>query len=178
MMFSLFKPAESPEVQKKRAKLAYEKVTALTADTFEANSLRRGMALMCCAALDKTFIAGAERTADWQQLTSLAVAKKTELPPLPKADEYCRVRSGKDDMWVYLPNDYAERAFLFGAKYQRAELTPDQAILSMQQLSDTVCKGEIGLAFEIQVLKFLRQELHASESPPDTQDDGDNVKNN
>ena len=71
-MFSLFKGPESADVLKKRAKQAFEKVTALTADTFEANSLRRGMALLCCAHLDKTFIAGAERTADWQQAARTA----------------------------------------------------------------------------------------------------------
>ncbi len=177
-MFSLFKATEAPEVLKKRAKQAFEKVTELTADTFEANSLRRGMALLCCAALDKTFIAGAERTADWQQMAAFAVAKSAEPPPLPKAEVFQKVRSGKTDMWVYLPQEYAERAFLFGAKYQRTELSLEQAILSMQQLSDTVCKGDIGLGFEIEVLKFLRQELSAAERKSDTQEDFSNMNPN
>jgi hypothetical protein len=172
-MFSLFKGPESADVLKKRAKQAFEKVTALTADTFEANSLRRGMALLCCAHLDKTFIAGAERTADWQQMAAFAVAKGDDAPPLPKADDYQKVRSGKSDIWVYLPTEYAERAFLFGAKYQRTELSCEQAIASMQQLADTVCRGDIGLGFEIEVLKFLRHELSASERKSDVHGDAD-----
>ena len=64
-MFSFFKGSESEEVLKKRAKQNFDKVIALEADTVEANSLRRGLALLSCAHLDKTFIAGAERTADW-----------------------------------------------------------------------------------------------------------------
>lgn len=177
-MFSLFKGSESPEVLKKRAKQAFEKVTALTADTFEANSLRRGMALLCCAALDKTFIAGAERTADWQQMAAFAVAKSTEPPPLPKAEVFQKVRSGKSDIWVYLPPEYADRAFLFGAKYQRTELSTEQAITSMQQLADTVCKSDIGLTFEIEVLKFLRKELSAAERKSDVDEDLSNMPGN
>ncbi len=174
-MFSLFKGPESAEVLKKRAKQAFEKVTALTADTFEANSLRRGMALLCCAHLDKTFIAGAERMADWQQMAAFAVAKGAEAPPMPKADEYQKVRSGKSDIWVYLPTEYAERAFLFGAKYQRTELSSEQAITSMQQLADTVCRGDIGLGFQVEILKFLRRELSATERESDVHDDADDA---
>jgi hypothetical protein len=74
-MFSLFKGPESEDVLKKRAKQNFDKVIALDSDTFEANSLRRGLALLSCAHLDKTFIAGAERTADWQQMAAYAVAK-------------------------------------------------------------------------------------------------------
>ncbi len=92
-MFSLFKGVESPEALKKKAKQTFDKVTALTADTFEANSLRRGLALLSCAHLDKTFIAGAEHTADWQQMAAFAVAKDAEAPPFPKADCYQKVRS-------------------------------------------------------------------------------------
>ena len=64
-MFSLFKSQPTQQDLQARAKEAYEKVVGMTADTMEARSKRRGMALLCCAHLDKTFIAGAERTADW-----------------------------------------------------------------------------------------------------------------
>jgi hypothetical protein len=171
LMFSIFKGSESPEVLKKRAKQAYEKVIELSADTFEANRMRRGMAMLCCAHLDKTFISGAERMADWQQMAAFAVAKSEEPPPLPKADCYQKIRSGKTDMWAYLPTEYADSAFLFGAKYQRTELTCEQAITAMQQLSDNLCMSEIGLGFEIVVLKFLRQELTNSEKASDVEED-------
>ncbi len=170
-MFSLFKGPESAEVLQKRAKLAFEKVVALTDDTFEANRLRRGMALLCCAHLDKTFIAGAERTADWQQMAAFAVAKNAPAPEQPKADTYQKVRSGKSDIWVYMPPEYAQRAFLFGVLYQRTELSLEQAISSMQQLADLVCRTDIGLGFQVEVLKFLRQELNAAERKSDVQED-------
>jgi len=170
-MFSIFKVADSPEVLKKRAKEAYEKVVESSADTFEANRLRRGMAMLCCAQLDKTFISGAERTADWQQMATFAAVKEEEPPPMPKADCYQKIRSGQTDMWSYLPPEYADNAFLMGAKYQRTELTLEQSINAMQQLADNLCLSEIGLGFEIVVMKFLRQELTQSEKASDVEED-------
>jgi hypothetical protein len=170
-MFSLFKGTESEEVLKKRAKQNFDKVIALNSDTFEANSIRRGLALLSCAHLDKTFIAGAERTADWQQMAGFAMAKGAQVPPLPQSDSYQKIRSGKTDNWVYLPIEYADRAFMLGAKYQRMEISSEQAIATMQQLSDTLCRTEIGLNFEIPVLKFLRQELSASQRKSDVDED-------
>lgn len=170
-MFSFFKGSESEEVLKKRAKQNFDKVIALEADTVEANSLRRGLALLSCAHLDKTFIAGAERTADWQQMAGFAVSKGTETPPLPQADLYQKIRSGKTDHWVYLPVEIVDRAFMFGAKYQRTELSTEQAIDAMQQLADQLCRLEIGLNFEIPVLKFLRQELSAAQRKSDVDED-------
>jgi hypothetical protein len=146
-------------------------VVESSADTFEANRMRRGMAMLCCAQLDKTFISGAERMADWQQMAAFAVSKSEEPPPLPKADCYQKIRSGKTDMWSYLPPEYADSAFMLGAKYQRTELTSEQAISAMQQVADNICLSEIGLGFEIVVLKFLRQELTQSEKASDVDED-------
>jgi hypothetical protein len=170
-MFSLFKGPESEDVLKKRAKQNFDKVIALDSDTFEANRLRRGLALLSCAHLDKTFIAGAERTADWQQMVGYAVAKGAETPPLPQADTYQKIRSSKTDNWVYLPIEYAERAFNLGAKYQCMDISSEQAIASVQHLADNLCRLEIGLNFEIPVLKFLRQELSAAQRKSDVDED-------
>jgi hypothetical protein len=170
-MFSLFKSPETPEALQKKAKQAYDKVAALTAETLEARSLRRGMSVLCCAHLDKTFIAGAEKTADWQQMAAFALTKNTPPPPLPSAEEFQSIRSGKADIWVYLPIEYADRAFMFGAKYQRTELSLEQAITSMQQLADLVCRTELGMDTQVTVLKFLRQELSQADRQSDVQED-------
>ena len=170
-MFSIFKGADSPEVLKKRAEQAYEKVIELSANTIEAGRVRRGMALLCCAHLDKTFIAGAEGTADWQKMAFLAAAKNEEPPPQPEADCYQKILTGKTEIWAYLPPEFAESAFLLGAKYQRTELSAEQAISAMQLLADQICMSEIGLGFEVVVLKFLRQELTQSDKAPGEDED-------
>lgn len=170
-MFSLFKSADESEVLKKRAKQAYEKVTSSTSTSAEAQNLCRGMALLCCAHLDKTFIAGAEKTADWQQMSAFAAAKGGPAPALPKAEEFQRVRSGKSDIWVYLPIKFAERAFMYGARYQRTELSSEQAIVFMQQLADWITRSEIGYESQVTVLKFLREELSQSDMQSDVQED-------
>lgn len=174
-MFSLFKSPVTQQDLQKRAKEAYEKVVGLTADTMEARKVRRGMALLCCAHLDKTFIAGAERTADWQQMAAFAAAKGTETPSLPKADCYQKVRAGTADIWVYLPMEFAERAFICGAKYQRTELGMEAAINAMQQIADQVFRFELGMDGSLLVLKFLRQELSAAEKKADVHEDLDGL---
>ena len=170
-MFSLFKSQPTQQDLQARAKEAYEKVVGMTADTMEARSMRRGMALLCCTHLDKTFIAGAERTADWQQMAAFAAAKGTETPPLPKASPFQKVRSGANDIWVYLPEEFSERAFLCGSKYQRTELSMEAAIDAMQQLADQIFRFELGMEGSLLVLKFLRQELSAAERKSDVQED-------
>lgn len=170
-MFSLFKSQPTQQDLQKRAKEAYEKVIELTADTMEARSLRRGMALLCCAHLDKTFIAGAERTADWQQMAAFAAAKGTETPPLPEASCFQKVRSGQSDIWVYLPEEFCNRAFAFGSKYQRTEMSMEAAIEAMQQIADQIFRFELGMEGSLLVLKFLRQELSEAEKKADIHED-------
>ena len=96
---------------------------------------------------------------------------------MPKADCYQKIRSGKTDIWSYLPQEYADSAFMFGAKYQRTELTVEQAITAMQQVADNICLSEIGLGFEIVVMKFLRQELTQSEKASDVEEDLSGMSN-
>lgn len=170
-MFSLFKSQPTQQDLQNKAKEAYEKIVAQTEDSREANIRRRGMALLCCAHLDKTFIAGAERTADWQQISAFAAAKGTEVPPPPQASCYQKVRSGTSDIWVYLPAEFSDRAFMYGAKYQRTDLSMDDAINAMQQLGDQIFRFELGMDGSLLVLKFLRQELSAQEKSADIHED-------
>lgn len=170
-MFSLFKSQPTQHDLQARAREAYEKVVDMTADTMEARSIRHGMALLCCAHLDKTFIAGAERTADWQQMAALAAAQGTEVPPLPKASPFQKVRSGTHDIWVYLPQEFSDRAFMYGSKYQRTELGMQAAIDAMQQLAEQIFRFELGTDCSLLALKFLRQELSEAQEKSDVQED-------
>ena len=56
-------------------------------------------------------------------------------------------------------------------KFASSDQTSEQAIASMQQLADTVCRTDIGLSYEIEVLKFLRHELSAAERQSDVHED-------
>ena len=72
-MFSIFS-RNNPADEMKRAVAAFEKVASLESDSRDARSLRMRMGMLCRAHLDKTFIAGAEQTASWQELASLAIS--------------------------------------------------------------------------------------------------------
>lgn len=162
-MFSFLKD-KGPEEERKRARAAFERVVGLRSDSREARSARIRMGLLCRAHLDKTFIAGAELTAAHQELAAAAARSGKEAPELPRPSEFQKVRSGDRDLFVYLPEEYAEPAFMLGARYQRAEISPRQAIEAMQSLADRICLYELRLDEPFQALQFLREELSAQDS--------------
>lgn len=161
----------SPQDEMKRAKAAYEKVTALTADTREAHSMRMGMGLLCKAHLDKTFIAGAEKTADWQQLAAFAAAKGNPVPELPTPSRFQKVKSGQAEVYVYMPEEYVTEAFNLGAHYQKVEISAEKAIEAMQALANHISYYELRLEEPFKALSFLRDELAAEAGEGDDPDD-------
>ena len=54
-MFTLFQ--DSVEVEKRRAKEAFEKVASTRSDSMQSRSARLRLGLLCRAHLDKTFVA-------------------------------------------------------------------------------------------------------------------------
>ena len=161
-MFSIFSN-KSPEDEMKSAQALFEKVIAMKADSREARSLKIRLGLLCRAHLDKSFVSGAELTAAWQTLVSLAIVNGKEKPPLPEPSVYQKIKSGENEIYVYLPEEYSHEAFALGGQYQRQEITAEKAIDTMQALANQVCLYELKLEEPFQVLQFLRDEL--SESP-------------
>lgn len=145
-----------------KAQALFEKVTSSKSDSREARNLRLRMALLCKAHLDKSFVAGAEQMATWQELAASAVAngKKNPLPSEPSVFQI--IKAGENNVYVYLPEDYAHEAYFLGARYQRAEIPALEAIDKMQGLADQLCLYELRLSEPFQVLQFLRNELDTS----------------
>lgn len=160
MLSNLFNRT-SPQDEMKRAKAAYEKVVGLTSDSREARSMRMGMGLLCKAHLDKTFISGAEKTADWQQVAALAAANGDPVPELPIPSRFQKVKSGQAEVFVYLPEEYATEAFALGVHYQKVEISAEKAIEAMQALANHICYYELRLEEPFQALGFLREQLEA-----------------
>lgn len=160
----------------KRAKAAFEKVAELKTDSREARSARMRLSLLCRAHLDKTFVAGAEQTATWQDLASMAIAQGKPTPELPSASCYQKIKSGENEVFVYLPEEYASEAFTLGSKYQRTELSAQQAIDAMQALANQISYYELRLDEPFQVLRFLRDELDQQDPLNDAGDEGDDAR--
>lgn len=157
-MFSIF-TRRTPDDEMKSAQALFEKVTSIKSDSRDARTLRIRMGLLYRAHLDKSFVNGAEQTAAWQQLMALALAKGKEKPPLPEPSVFQKIKSGDNEIFVYLPEEYAHEAHELGAKYQRADITADKAIESMQALANQICLYDLKLDEPFQVLQFLRDEL-------------------
>lgn len=150
-----------PEDEMKRAKAAYEKVISLTEDTRESRSMKMRMGLLCRAHVDKTFVSGAELTAVWQNKAAAALANSEPIPDEPQPARFQKIKSGENEVYVYMPDDVVREIFAFGVKYQRMQITAQQAIDSVQGVVNQLCRYELGLEEPFQALTFLRDELAA-----------------
>jgi hypothetical protein len=159
-MFSfLSKP--SPEDEMKQARALFEKVASLKSDSREAHSMRVRMGMLLRAHMDKTFISGAEQTVNWQELAAVAIASGEPAPEMPTPSKFQKIRSGESEVFVYLPEEYVNEAFILGSKYQKTEVTAQKAIEAMQALANQISYYELRLQEPFVVLTFLRDELAA-----------------
>lgn len=159
-MFGLFK-RNKPADDMQRAVAAYEKVASLKSDSREARSLRMRMGMICRAHLDKTFVAGAEQTAIWEESARKALLDGRPLPEAPKPSTFQKIRTGDHDICAYLPEEFVKEAFELGSRYQKMALSAPKAIESMQALAQQISYYELRLEEPFQVLDFLREELRA-----------------
>ncbi len=159
--FSLFSQ-KNPEEEMRKAQALFEKIISSDSDSREIRNLRVRMGLLCRAHLDKCFVSGAEQTAAWQELASVAIANGKDKPPLPEPSVFQKIKAGENEVYVYLPEEYAHEAFVLGGRYQRTEIPALKAIETMQGLANQLCHYELKLAEPFQVLQFLRDELAQS----------------
>jgi len=151
----------NPEAEMKRAKAAYDKVVSLADDGRESRSLKMRLGLLCRAHVDKTFVAGAELTAAWQDRAALALANREPIPEQPQPSRFQKIKSGETEVYAYLPDEFVNDIFALGAKYQRTQISAQQAIESVQNIVNQLCRYELGLQEPFQALTFLRDELEA-----------------
>ena len=125
-MFSFFSRSK-PADEMQRAVAAYEKVVSLGSDSRDARSLRLRMGLICRAHLDKTFVAGAEQTAAWQELARVALIAGKPLPEVPVPSKFQQISTGDTEICAYLPEEYVVEAFGLGSRYQKMDLSASKA---------------------------------------------------
>jgi hypothetical protein len=160
-LFSIFS-SKNPDDEMRKAQALFEKIVSNQSDSREARNLRVRMGLLCRAHLDKSFVTGAEQMASWQALAALAMANGKEKPPMPEPSVFQKIKAGENEIYVYLPEEYAHEAFALGGRYQYAEIPAIKAIETMQGLANQICHYELKLAEPFQVLQFLRDELAQS----------------
>ena len=161
-LFSIFSP-KNPDEEMRKAQALFEKIVSTQSDSREARNIRVRMGLLCRAHLDKSFVTGAEQMASWQELAALALANGKDKPPLPEPSVFQKIKAGENEIYVYLPEEYAHEAFMLGGRYQRAEIPALKAIETMQGLANVISHYELKLAEPFQVLQFLRDELAKSQ---------------
>jgi hypothetical protein len=164
-----FKPKRpSIETELQEAKALYEQVVNSPDDSRAVRQMRTRLALLLRAHIDKTFVAGAEKTAAWQDAVAMALTSGLMPPPEPEFNHFQKVQSGEREIWVYLPPDIAKRVFTLGAQYQKTHVSAQTAIQTVQAIVDHLCRYELGLDSPFVALKFLRDELEEQEPPDST----------
>jgi len=156
MLGKLFGGAQKEEMLK--AKQEYEKACKSTGDTRPEVAARIRVGLRCRAVLHKTFIEGAEKTADYTERSMLALASGDEKPKPPAATSFQTIKTVNGEILAYIPLEYAEEVFKIGAAFQLEEVSAEQAIELAQVVADKISE-DIHLEPPIQALGFLREEL-------------------
>ena len=156
MLGKLFGDSKKEEMLK--AKQEYEKARHETGDSRAEVAARIRVGLRCRAVLDKTFIEGAEKTADHTERSMVALAAGDEKPAPPVPTAFQTIKSVNGEILAYVPLEYAEEMFKIGAAYQLEEISAEQAIELAQAVAEKLSE-EIHLDPPIQALGFLREEL-------------------
>lgn len=153
----------------KEAMIAAKRDFEIASDPDAPGSVRRirsRVALRCKALLDKTFVDGAQRTERHEQAVIVAINNGKPQPEAPKARSFGTVPAFDHEVMAFLPQEFADRAFDLGRRYQRVEIDAKQAIDYMQALADEVCATlQVDPPFE--ALRFLRDEITAEEGEED-----------
>ena len=153
----------------KEAMVAAKRDFEIASDPDAPGSVRRirsRVALRCKALLDKTFVDGAQRTERHEQAVIVAINNGKPQPEAPKARSFGTVPAFDHEVMAFLPQEFADRAFDLGRRYQRVEIDAKQAIDYMQALADEVCAAlQVDPPFE--ALRFLRDEIAEEESEGD-----------
>jgi hypothetical protein len=157
---AFFNLIQTPDTLKKKAKQDFDKVVSLKGEGRTERSLRVRMSMLTRAHLDKTFIDGAQKTADHQDLLMVALAAGKSVPEEPQHTVYQQIgTSNGKAVWAYLPDEYAELIFQLGRRYQRMEITAEQSIETAQQLLDQIVRYEFKIEEELTALQFLSDEI-------------------
>jgi hypothetical protein len=150
----------------KEAMIAAKRDFEVASDPDAPGSVRRirsRVALRCKALLDKTFVDGAQRTERHEQAVIVAINNGKPQPEAPKARPFGTVPAFDHEVMAFIPQEFADRAFDLGRRYQRVEIDAKQAIDYMQAVADELCATlQVDPPFE--ALRFLRDELEEEES--------------
>ena len=168
MLGKLFGSADKEAMVK--AKQEYETAINAKDDSRETRTMKVRMGLRCRAVLDKTFIEGAERTAEHAEACMLAVANDEEKPKAPAPKAFQPIKSVNGEILAYLPLEFAEEVFKIGAAYQLEEVSPEQAIELCQAVADKISEA-LDLDQPFEALGFLKEQL--AEGDDEDGEDGD-----
>lgn len=162
-MFANLLGKPSIEAEKKTAKNLFEKIKASKDHNTLVRKAKIRAALLARNHIDMTFVDGSKQTELYQAKAALAASSGGDRPEEPKVNEYQKIKSGNNEIWVYLPEELINDVFRAGVRYQRMELAAADAIAVVQNVLDRLVQNIFELDYELTALAFLREDSGLTE---------------
>lgn len=158
-MFAKLLGKPSIEAEKKKAKLLFEKLKTSTDTSSLVRKAKIRGALMARNHIDLTFVDACKQTELFQAKSAQAAASGGERPAEPTAQEYQKIKSGEEAVWVYLPQELLDDVFRVGVAYQTMNVDAAGAVAAVQSVLDRLVHDIFKLDYDLTALGFLREEF-------------------
>lgn len=156
------------------AKAAYTEAATLKGDSREEVAFRRRIGYRSRTHLDKIFIEGATKTANYHDLCIQAEGQGLERPDAPKPSMFQTAKGANGPIYTYVPLEFSEPVFIFGGQYQTMEIDAFRAIRLTQEVSDKM-SFDLDLEKPVITLQFLRDELSTASDEASTKADANDA---
>ena len=160
----MFGSSKKIQQAKNDAKAEFERAMASKDDSKKERAFRVKIGLRVRSSIDQTFVDGAEKFAQYAELSLAAIAAGENKPDPPKSSSFVKIKSVNGEIFSYLPEDNAEAIFQLGGKYQNMEIDAKTAIRRAQVIANQYAY-DFDLENSLIVLQFLRDELEEAGDP-------------
>ena len=157
MAFSVFGRKSASDL-KKQAKKDFELAISLKGEARSDRALKVKIGLRSRAHLDKTFIHGAKISEGYHDAVLAAVASGSKKPEPPNVPHFQSIKSGGEEVFVYVPETYSDPVMRYGMRYQVMDVTAQQAINAVQNVMDMLLT-DLDINHPLKALGFLREEI-------------------
>ena len=158
-MFAKLLGKPSIEAEKKKARLLFEKLKASKDASSLVRKAKIRAALMARNHIDLTFVDACKQTELFQAKSAQAASSGGERPPEPAVQEYQKVKTGEDGVWVFLPEELINDVFRAGVAYQSMNVDAAGAVVAVQSVLDRLVHDIFELDYDLTALGFLREEF-------------------
>jgi hypothetical protein len=113
--------------------------------------------------IDQTFVDAARRTEAYEdeRLKCLKARESDSHLSEPRHDgPYKIVKTGDNNIFTYIPDEYSKEIFKIGCSYQRDKMSKEKAVLIGNSVLQNIC-AELNVDYHIPAFRFLDEQQNA-----------------